>query len=154
MSIHCFFFSSQKQCPLPSTHRINTLCEYCPWIHKINLCENSSLLLDRFCRKLWCFLNPLFRQEQNTKGWPQQPPSMPSTEVTPLSTGQAHVSSKMLLQGPQCCYLQKQMRVLIHQIQFTANLRSWTLIAPVYEAFYRPASWSRLDIACTYQLVW
>lgn len=60
------------------------------------------------------------------------------TEVTLLSTGKAHVSSKMFLGRPKCYYLQKQMelqkqmRLPIHQIQFTANSRSWTLTAPVW----------------------
>lgn len=76
------------------------------------------------------FPNTLVRQGENAKRLPQQSssmpssPSMPATEVTPQLTGQGHFSSLMLLVRQKQMGLQKQMRLLIHQIQFPANPRS------------------------------
>lgn len=128
----------------PHTHRGNTVYEYWHKIQLINPHENSCFLLDRFCGKFRYFPNALVRQEDNTKRLPQQPssmpssPSIPATEVTPQLTGQGHSCSLRLVVGWKQMGLKNQMRLLIHQIQFPADLRSWVLIAPVCDAFFRP----------------
>lgn len=125
LSVHPLLFLLVLKATFPTIH--TQICEYWLRMQRINPHENSSFLLDS---SLGNFPNTLVRQEENTKKLPQQPssmpssPSMPATEVTPQLTGQGHFSSLMLLVRQKQMGLQKQVRLLIHQIQFPANPRS------------------------------